>query len=72
MKSSLIKYSILGLSFLYMIFFIVHIWTDIFSPETFWKISLTFGVLLAFDLVCYFIIGYKSDSDLKKDGFLGD
>ena len=71
-KIQFVKWGLTLMTCLYALLAIVHIWTNLFTDETFWKITLTFAVLFALGLVCRFVVFMDTDDDLHKKGFLDD
>lgn len=74
MSVSFIKKSLLGLAVFYAVCLLIRIWTSFISPEIMAKITLTVFILGGLLLVTYTIehMSSKTDTDLKRDGFLQD
>ncbi len=64
------KYCILTLSAIYGLFIILNIWYDICSPDFFWKISLTVGVIYVFLGIYYLLMHQETDKKLEDKGYM--
>lgn len=74
MSIGFIKNSLLVLAVFYAVCLLTSIWTVLISPELMAKITLTVFILGSLLLIIYAIghMSSKTDTDLKKDGFLQD
>lgn len=66
------KSCILMLCGLYGLFVIFNVWGDFVSGETFFKITITFGVVMGFLGIYYLLMHAETDKDLEKKGYMSE
>lgn len=73
MKFSVFKIAALGLCVAYGIFFLLNIWFDnLIDAELFFKVTITFVVLVGLMSIYYLLYHLDSEKELKDKNYLKD
>ena len=73
MKFSVFKIAALGLCVAYGIFFLLNIWFDnLIDEELFFKVTITFVVLVGLMSIYYLLYHLDSEKELKDKNYIKD
>ena len=66
-----LPFAALIIAIIYMVLFVLNIWTSIFDVELFFKLTVTFGVVLMAIVAVFLVVRELStDKKLKKDKYM--
>lgn len=73
MKFSVFKIAALGLCVAYGIFFLLNVWFDnLIDAELFFKVTITFVVLVGLMSIYYLLYHLDSEKELKDKNYIKD